>query len=777
MSKQQQQQDIQPLNQSFFNSEYQQDKQRHQQQAFTGPSLSRFLSTSIINPIYKSRLFPSNNQIQFHQSLKGNRELPSTLAPLDRLQNSQSQEQRSEEGEDEDPFYEHRDLMNNLPEETYEPPLPRHLMASHALSNLMASEISYGNHQHYLQSNNQHQSDHHHQQQQQQHPGGWKMYQSITPIPPPPPPQQQQQYQQKQSPSIGPSLTNKRPTGPTDPHQSTHRPLINHPCPSELTEVPTSTYYTGQHPNNSETHPEEAYPIAHNQFMTNNLPTVYIYPTEARDIGSEAPDSFWIAAWLSSLIYIFIQSIWVFFFSNFSSLDGDDDKRSKQIGIIKHLPTLALLITLTFGISLTSISCLILVKRSIRYLVYGTILGVPSILGIIGLWTWSESISDSSRNGLGWISLMCTSSTLIFVRFMWNKKDRIERTIQVLSLAIGVLVIHPSLIMTSIGISLTCILSSIPFLTLILKLLLSSGQGGQGEPINSQTWIINSSSLTQIILTGFVWSWSLNVLRNLQKIIISGVVSHWYFNRHSPPSSHPPRNESNNNQEGEEIKSGYSSLDSTYQSINRAIGPSFGTVCLSGFIATIFDSSSKLFKILKRFSSSFPLFNQNLALFDWAKILIDFANKIFDFINSFVIIYAGITGFNFLNSFKKTQNLIFNHAQIGLIHNLLVKSILNLITLTISLTISLIGYQLTYTLPIANGGGVLSDKDQSLINQNLSPLIYIFFGLLPFWILRFLTDLISISVDTLLSFIPFIPNFLSYAYISSLEDIVALYYV
>ncbi|KAI9630099.1 hypothetical protein KEM48_012274 [Puccinia striiformis f. sp. tritici PST-130] len=210
-----------------------------------------------------------------------------------------------------------------------------------------------------------------------------------------------------------------------------------------------------------------------------------------------------------------------------------------------------------------------------------------------------------------------------------------------------------------------------------------------------------------------------------------------------------PRNESNNNQEGEEIKSGYSSLDSTYQSINRAIGPSFGTVCLSGFIATIFDSSSKLFKILKRFSSSFPLFNQNLALFDWAKILIDFANKIFDFINSFVIIYAGITGFNFLNSFKKTQNLIFNHAQIGLIHNLLVKSILNLITLTISLTISLIGYQLTYTLPIANGGGVLSDKDQSLINQNLSPLIYIFFGLLPFWILRFLTDLISISVDTL----------------------------
>ncbi|KAH9446914.1 hypothetical protein Pst134EA_028900 [Puccinia striiformis f. sp. tritici] len=812
MSKQQQQQDIQPLNQSFFNSEYQQDKQRHQQQAFTGPSLSRFLSTSIINPIYKSRLFPSNvseNPLFYstregyednglgddilpdqddHRLLQSNprgielglddddedEELESdpissisqgkqrasiNSGPLDRLQNSQSQEQRSEEGEDEDPFYEHRDLMNNLPEETYEPPLPRHLMASHALSNLMASEISYGNHQHYLQSNNQHQSDHHHQQQQQQHPGGWKMYQSITPIPPPPPPQQQQQYQQKQSPSIGPSLTNKRPTGPTDPHQSTHRPLINHPCPSELTEVPTSTYYTGQHPNNSETHPEEAYPIAHNQFMTNNLPTVYIYPTEARDIGSEAPgqslgpqnyrDSFWIAAWLSSLIYIFIQSIWVFFFSNFSSLDGDDDKRSKQIGIIKHLPTLALLITLTFGISLTSISCLILVKRSIRYLVYGTILGVPSILGIIGLWTWSESISDSSRNGLGWISLMCTSSTLIFVRFMWNKKDRIERTIQVLSLAIGVLVIHPSLIMTSIGISLTCILSSIPFLTLILKLLLSSGQGGQGEPINSQTWIINSSSLTQIILTGFVWSWSLNVLRNLQKIIISGVVSHWYFNRHSPPSSHPPRNESNNNQEGEEIKSGYSSLDSTYQSINRAIGPSFGTVCLSGFIATIFDSSSKLFKILKRFSSSFPLFNQNLALFDWAKILIDFANKIFDFINSFVIIYAGITGFNFLNSFKKTQNLIFNHAQIGLIHNLLVKSILNLITLTISLTISLIGYQLTYTLPIANGGGVLSDKDQSLINQNLSPLIYIFFGLLPFWILRFLTDLISISVDTL----------------------------
>lgn len=633
-----------------------------------------------------------------------------------------------------------------VPEEL---PLPRHLMASHALSNLMASEISYGNHQHYLQSIQHSQrisaSERQPIQNNHSYQGGWKMYQSLAPgsivVPPqsssslpPPPSQPQKAFRADPSSSY---LDN----GPAEPSSSSHsNKLAPEPtlCPSELTERPPARHSTPAFDNLP-----ESYPLAANEYSS-SLPTVYIYPTEARDIGSEVPgqsalgpqnyrDSFWIAAWLSSLLYAFAESVWVFLISPSNPTEvggGDDDERERgKLGLMKSLPILALLITVTFGFCLISLSLLLLVKRSIRYLVYGTILGVPTVLGMIGLWTWSEAISEEARSGMGWVSLLAVGVAGVFMRFMWAERGRIERTIQVLSLSVGVLVAHPSLVMASLGLSMACIVSSIPFLSLILQLLLS------GKPQESQ-WVINSGALGHALVAGFVWSWSLNVIRNLQRIVVAGVVSHWYFNRHSPPGMHQ--------------RKAYSSLDSTCQSISRALGPSLGTVCLSAFLLTVFDSSSKLFKFLKRLSSpsssspsGFFCCTRNILL-AWLKIWIDFSSRILDFLGSFTLIYAGITGFNFSASFRKTQSLVFKHAQIGLFHNLLVKLILNLVALTISLTISLIGYHI-YT----SSSSSKPINERLLLLENLGPFICIFFGLLPFWILRFLTDLISTSVDTL----------------------------
>jgi hypothetical protein len=97
---------------------------------------------------------------------------------------------------------------------------------------------------------------------------------------------------------------------------------------------------------------------------------------------------------------------------------------------------------------------------------------------------------------------------------------------------------------------------------------------------------------------------------------------------------------------------------------------------------------------------------------------------------------------------------------------------LNLIALTISLTISLIGYQLystslsssssspSPTIPSSSSSPPklltahtdLNDPIQHHHQQQaFGPFMWIFFGLLPFWILRFLTDLIATCVDTLLS--------------------------
>ncbi|OAV87991.1 hypothetical protein PTTG_29200 [Puccinia triticina 1-1 BBBD Race 1] len=750
----------QPLSQSFFNSLYHQQQQQQQHQpstsTATGPSLSRFLSTSIINPIYKSSFFPStvsenplfySTQEGYEHGLADENDdiLPDQddhrLLHADRAaRNPRGIEEEEDDDDDpggpgysiphgkqrasdtinsgpldrlptlaplqpdeelEDPFYEHQDLVNShhhhqaLPETRFEPPLPRHLMASHALSNLMASEISYGNHQHLIAQHSDHPSA--------QNPAGWKMYQSLGPgsmLAPPP------------------SQPRFPPAGPSSPaHHAQPAPPVPPPSqsPSELTERPPAR---SADPAFAET--AETYPLAANEYDDGGLPTVYIYPTEARDIGSDVSgqaalgpqsfrDSFWIGAWLSALLYAFGEAVWVFVGAR-TELESGKNK----LGLVKGLPILAMLVTVTFGISVGSVSLLVLAKRAIRYLVYGAIMGVPSVLGMVGVWTWTSAVTERGRWGMGW-------------------RGRLERTVQVLTLAVAVLAGHPSLVIVSVGLSMACILASIPFLTLLLHILLPHHQ----QPSQPA---LSSAQAAHALLAAFVWS---------LRIIVAGVVSHWYFNRHSPPSKHHTRN-------------AYSSLDSTCQSISRALGPSFGTVCLAGFLATLFDSAAKLFRLLNRLaapsssSSSLARFgcNPHALLAGWIKIWIGFSHRIFDFIGSFTIIYAGITGFNFAHSFRKTQALVFKQAQLGIFHNLLVKSILNLVALTISLTISLIGYQLYSSSSSApSSDPSSSDPDRLGLSAGRSdfmgPFVWIFFGLLPFWILRFLTDLISTAVDTL----------------------------
>lgn len=835
----------------------------HHQNFITTPSLSRFLSTSFVNPIYRSRFFSSSlssdhqnplfystrdsNQIDHHDILPNEddpRLFSSSSSQLsnhhhhhqprgimdhddnqdddddDDLQPHQpptpfnltsiveddqltpdyphpsTHHQHPNQFQDEDPFYDHIPPSNsNHQHRTIN--LPRHLLASHALSNLVASEISYAHHHPSYHPSNSLPSSH------QAHPTpsldrpGWKIYQSISSHPTLDvhhPSQVDRHSSSSSDPTLRPSSSHP-PTSSSRSNPSRTATLgldslPNHDLQqlrSELTERPSSHQ---THPNPPNLSPDLTdYPVTQIHYDLHHppMPTVYVYPTEARDIGTDVPgqtslgpqnyrDSFWIAAWLGSLLYTLIQSIWLFIISSPPNVKDDDSKDPTNHSslIIKSLPILVLLITITTGICLVSLSFLLLVNRSIKYLVYGTILGVPSTLGFIGLWTWSKSLSDSNHQqpGMGYLSFLSILSSILLMRFMWTQRGRISRTIQVLNLSIGVVIQHPSLVMVSLMLTMACILFSIPFITLISRCLLN----GRDDQTQARL-IIDPGTVGQVLVTGFVWSWSLNVIRNLQRIIIAGVVSHWYFNRHSPPG-------------GPHDRKSYSAIQSTYESIGRALGPSLGTVCLSAFLLTVFDSSSKMFKFLKKLTHgrstttgrpsshqgplSTLIFRNPISNFFLSpfcsgsiKFLIDFFNRLFDFLNSFSLIYAGITGFSFFTSFKKIQALLFKNSQINLIHNLLVKLILNLITLTISLTISLIGYQILINsnynlssspLPASNRSGMDSkgfDQDpkdvgfRKRLNENLLPLVLIFFGLLPFWILRFLTDLILNSVDTL----------------------------
>ncbi|KAG0149674.1 hypothetical protein CROQUDRAFT_653229 [Cronartium quercuum f. sp. fusiforme G11] len=705
-------------------------------------------------------------------------------------------EEYADAGDDDDsPFYVEDEISGQIMHQSVNPPvmqLPRHLMASHALSHLMASEIAYGNRQYQASSviyqptishSSARQNSHGYQTTNSSHqhsqfinpsaPPGWKMYEAID------------SNAYRDDPHQGPSHLDQQALGEPDhqispPNYSsdnrTRHDSIRLTPPSnierhvsqssDLTQTtldipkhplirprPPEIFAPNQpNPHHKQASAQEAYPVSSNAFLEDPLATTpYIYPSEARDIGADVlghsalgpqnyRDSFWMALWLGSLLYAFVQSIWVLLISKTEVPEAGQATPSSKSNLLKSLPVLALLITLSFGFCIMSLSLLVMVKKSIKLLVYGSLIGVPSVLSMIGLWTWSESLSDASFIGMGWISFSTFLASSILVKLIWNERKRIDRTIKVLELSTGVIIEHPSLVLVCLATTIMCIMMSLPFVTLVYKLVLLGSY-------DHNRWVIDSGSVIQAIVTAFIWSWTLNVIRNLQRIVISGVVSHWYFNRHSPPS---------------QTHKGYSTIESTYSSISRAVGPSLGTVCLASFLLTCFDTTRQMLKWSNKLTSSkssisnaqnggHGLMNFLFCSNPIARLISDnvlwvigpvvaFGCKMFEFLTNYTMIYSGITGFSYWESSKRVTSLLNRNGQIGLAHNLLVKLILNLVSLTISLTLGLIGYT------IVNGRQQTNQSE----NENVfEPLIFILCGVMPFWILRFVTDLIANSVDTL----------------------------
>ncbi|KAH9814569.1 plasma-membrane choline transporter-domain-containing protein [Melampsora americana] len=743
-----------------------------------------------------SRFLSSPQETVIQGALNDGRQLPDSTSQSDPQPSSSeahTNEDYADAGDDgECPFYVEDELDRYHLQQSISHPvmqLPRHLMASHALSHLMASEIAYGNQQyqssssHYApysidRSLHQHgqsygNTNHHRQSQQVLNP---IKYKCVDHKDNDRSPQGQLHFEQVvnreasqhlhiQTPSVSINL-NSEPNQHSTNDQSSNQD-IRSKYPEDLSrttlDIPNHPLIRPRPPERSAplqshlqenaTHRTASYPTSQNMFFPDSYaPTPYIYPSEARDIGSDVlghpalgpqsyRDSFWMALWLGSLLYAFLQCLWVIFFFTNERASSSPSSPSRNSNLMKSLPVLALLITLTFGFCMISLSLLVMVKRSIKVLVYGSVIGVPSVLTMIGMWTWSESLSDTSLTGMGWISFATFIASSILVKLIWDQRKRIDRTIKVIELSTGVIIEHPSLVLVCLATTLACIVMSLPFVTLVYKLV-SLGF------YDHNRWVIDSGPITQALLTAFIWSWSLNVIRNLQRIVISGVVSHWYFNRHSPPSP---------------THKGYSTIESTYNSISRAIGPSLGTVCLSSFLLTCFDSTRQMLKWSNKVTSarqSSPMSQtdsgQGLMNFIFCSNpisrlvvnnillviapIVGFGCRIFEFLSSYTIIYSGITGFSYWESSRRVTSLLSRNGQIGLAHNLMVKLILNLVSLTISLTLGLIGY----TVVISRRQGTNDETEYAF-----EPLIFILCGIMPFWILRFVTDLISNSVDTL----------------------------
>lgn len=103
----------------------------------------------------------------------------------------------------------------------------------------------------------------------------------------------------------------------------------------------------------------------------------------------------------------------------------------------------------------------------------------------------------------------------------------IHTTSSILTLTTRLLIANPFVLALSPVILLTALVGSIPFLTLVFRLLLI---GYTSQP-NSSTleWHLKGWANWAIVVTVIVWLWSWGVARGMLRVTTAGVIGAWYF--------------------------------------------------------------------------------------------------------------------------------------------------------------------------------------------------------------------------------------------------------
>jgi hypothetical protein len=167
----------------------------------------------------------------------------------------------------------------------------------------------------------------------------------------------------------------------------------------------------------------------------------------------------------------------------------------------------------------------------------GTEVFIPSTLLISAMWAfigsfmWEEGVEPTwgESVGLRLFSLIPLTLSLITFRRLAHRLPRqLHTTSSLLNLTTAVLIQHPLLLALSPAILLAILLLSIPFVTLIFRLLLIGyftkipNQGGLAWHFYTwANWAITGSVC--------VWVWSWGVARGILRLTCAAVVGAWYF--------------------------------------------------------------------------------------------------------------------------------------------------------------------------------------------------------------------------------------------------------
>jgi Plasma-membrane choline transporter len=119
--------------------------------------------------------------------------------------------------------------------------------------------------------------------------------------------------------------------------------------------------------------------------------------------------------------------------------------------------------------------------------------------------------------------------SLITARRLLHLPRQIHTASSTLTLVTHILILNPFILALSPAVLLLMLISSLPFVTLIFRLLLYGYATKLGGTTEGLEWHLHAWANWAIVGTLAIWLWSWAVARGIMRTTCSSVIGAWYF--------------------------------------------------------------------------------------------------------------------------------------------------------------------------------------------------------------------------------------------------------
>ncbi|KAF8495388.1 plasma-membrane choline transporter-domain-containing protein [Gautieria morchelliformis] len=394
--------------------------------------------------------------------------------------------------------------------------------------------------------------------------------------------------------------------------------------------------------------------------------SVFFLPDPGRTSRHRYNDATWTVLWCTALLISFLASLLSLFLTQSPSFPTPFSTLTQTIPLLTIFTVLCTCLSYTHTL---------LLRYFTRPMLIATTLFIPIALILSALSAFSGSfIYDGPKPatwgttiGLRIFSLLPLAFALLASRSLLSSIPYINRTASTVHLATSLLLSNPPLLAISPALLFAALLATLPFLSLIFRLLLVGYY-------RKEEWHVQPYAIWLAMFTCLVWIWSWCVVRGILRVTAAGIVGAWFFEQRDPVGDPIP-----------------GQLQASRAALARAWGPCIGTICLSALIQTFTGSILFLLRGIRRLTSPsiLPEFLHPLSI---PIVLLSKSLTPYTF-SGYTLPYAGLTGDAFFPSSRRAHEITsIKRAHIAPPSYTLLSTLLTLSSLSLGILLALCSY-------------------------------------------------------------------------------------